>query len=64
MSDSVQKEAGSLNHGIKGGAAPVLTECNGTLAAAYGPGIVHGHQEVVWREASLQYWFFSFLWSE
>lgn len=40
MSDSVQEETGSLNHGIKVGAVPAHTECNGTLAAVYGSGIV------------------------
>lgn len=41
MSGSVKEEAGSLNHGIKVGAAPAFAECNGTLAATYGPGIVY-----------------------
>lgn len=36
----MQEEEGSLNHGIKVGATPALAECNGTLAATYGPGIV------------------------
>lgn len=39
MSDSVQEEAGSLNHGIKVRAAPALAEYNMTLAATYGPGM-------------------------
>lgn len=36
----MQEEEGSLNYGIEVGAAPALAECNGTLAATYGPGIV------------------------
>lgn len=67
MSGSVKEEAGSLNHVIKVGAALALAECNGPLAATYGPGIVSQYTNIgKWSEGRLEFpvLVFSFLWSE